>query len=165
MKKLLALAVVILGFTAVSFGQATATATSSATIIGPISLTKNIDMNFGNVAVTTTAGTVVLAPDGTRTITGGVTLPAVTGTVSQASFTVGGEGTSTFSITLPSTALTLTSGGNTMTATAFSSNPIGTGTLIAGSKIIAVGATLNVASGQATGTYVSVPFPVTVNYN
>ena len=166
MKKLLALFVVVLGFSAVSFAQATKTATASATIIGPISLTKVTDMNFGNIAVGTAAGTVVLAPAGGRTATT-VTLPAVTGTVTAATFVVTGEGTSTYAITLPaSNVIRIGAAGATMTVNNFTSTPSGTGALTGGTQNIAVGATLNVAASQATGTYVSIaPFDVTVNYN
>jgi hypothetical protein len=74
---LIATAVVLIASASSSFAQATATATSTATIVTPISITKTVDMNFGNVAVqTATGGTVILAPAGTRTVTGGVTLPA-----------------------------------------------------------------------------------------
>jgi hypothetical protein len=67
---------------------------------------------------------------------------------------------------LPSTALTITSGANTMTVTAFSSTPSATGLLTAGTQTLTVGATLNVAAAQAPGVYVSAtPFSVTVNYN
>jgi hypothetical protein len=148
-------------------GQETATATATATIVTPISIVKDVDMNFGNVAVqSTTAGTVVLAPAGTRTRTGGVTLPTTAGTVTAASFTVSGTSGYTYAITLPSTALTITSGANTMTVTTFTSDPSGTGTLTAGEQVVNVGATLNVGAGQPAGTYVSAtPFDVTVNYN
>lgn len=146
--------------------QVTATATASATIITPIAISKSLDMSFGNVAVSPTLpGTVTLTPGNTRTIVGGVTLPVVTGTVNAAKFTVTGLSGSTYSITLPSAALTLTSGSNTMTVTAFTSTPTPTGTLTSGTQDIFVGATLNVAAAQAAGTYVSVAFPVTVNYN
>lgn len=151
-----------------SIAQETATATATATIVTPISISKTVDMNFGNVAVqSTTGGTVVLAPAGTRTTTGAVTLPAVTGTVTAASFTVGGQGTYTYAITLPTSAVTLSDGAShTMTVTTFTSNPSGTGALTAGSQTLNVGATLNVAAAQAAGTYVSgTPFNVTVNYN
>jgi len=40
--------------------QATASAPASATIVTPIGITKMVDMNFGNIAVKGTAGTVVL---------------------------------------------------------------------------------------------------------
>jgi hypothetical protein len=147
--------------------QETATATATATIVTPISITKDVDMNFGNVAVqSTTGGTVVLSPAGVRTKTGGVTLPTTTGTVTAASFTVNGTGNYTYTITLPSTALTITSGANTMTVTTFTSTPSATGQLTAGAQTLNVGATLNVAAAQPAGTYVSAtPFNVTVNYN
>jgi hypothetical protein len=155
------------GFATNASAQATATATATATIITPISITKNVDMNFGNVAVqTTTGGTVVLTPAGVRTATVGVTLPVTNGTVTAASFTVTGSGSYTYSITIPSTALTITSGANTMTVSTFTSFPTPIGTLTAGTQTLTVGATLNVAAAQPAGTYVSAtPFSVTVNYN
>jgi hypothetical protein len=167
MKKLIALfaaIVLVSGFTTVS-AQVTATATGSATIITPIAISKTTDMNFGNVAVSATAGTVILTPASTRSITGGVTLPAVNGTVAAAAFAVTGLGASTYSITLPST-YTITSGANNMTVNAFTSTPSGTGALTAGAQTVQVGATLNVAASQAAGTYVNATgFNVTVNYN
>jgi hypothetical protein len=167
MKKLLALAVVILGFTAVSFAQVSATATASGTIVSPIAIANAGNLNFGNVAVSATAGTVILAPAGTRTITGGVTLPAVPGTVTAAHFAVTGSQNYTYAITLPSTPTTVTSGANTMTVNAFTSTPTTTGTLDgSGAQTVDVGATLNVGAAQASGTYLSAtPFTVTVNYN
>jgi hypothetical protein len=157
----------VFGFSSATYAQATATSTATATIVTPISITKTVDMNFGNVAVQTgTGGTVVLVPAGTRSATGGVTLPAITGTVTAASFTVNGQGAYTYAITLPATAVTLTNGAFSMTADTFSSNPSGTGALVAGTQTLTVGATLNVAAAQTAGTYVSgTPFSVTVNYN
>src|ERR1043165_1586629 len=86
--------------------QASATASASATIVTPITITKTVDMNFGNAAVQAgTGGTVVLAPAGTRTATSGVTLPAVTGTVAAASFDIAGQANYTYAITLPASGL------------------------------------------------------------
>lgn len=157
----------LVGFATSAFAQATASASATATIVTPISITKNVDMNFGNVAVqASTGGTVVLTPAGVRSATGGVTLPVTNGTVSAASFTVNGSGNYTYSITLPSTALTITSGANNMTVSAFTSTPSAIGTLTAGTQTLTVGATLNVAAAEPAGTYVSAtPFNVTVNYN
>ena len=167
MKKLIVFAIAILGFTVVSFGQVTGSASSSATIIAPISITKTVDMNFGSIAVSTTAGTVQLTPAGVRNITGGITLPNVTGTVAAASFTVGGEGTSTYSIILPaSNTIRVGLNGATMLVDGFSSTPSGTGALTGGTQTLTVGATLHVAGSQANGLYTSVtPFDVIVNYN
>jgi hypothetical protein len=162
---LLVLAVVMIAFSTDAFGQ-NATATATATIVSPIAITKDVDMNFGNVAVNTSAGTVILAPDGTRSSTGGVTLPATTGTVAAASFTVTGTSGYTFSITLPSVATTVTSGSDNMTVDTFTSSLGATSTLTGGTATLEVGATLNVTGSQAPGTYVSgTPFTVTVNYN
>ncbi len=167
MKNLLTFAIIVLGFTATSFAQVTATASTTATIITPIAIEKDIDMNFGNIAVSPTlGGTVVLPTSGARTKTGGVTLPVVTGTVSAASFTVTGEGNSTYSITLPSSAITLTSPSGTMTVENFVSTPSNTGALNNGSQEVKVGATLNVGAAQAAGTYTNESsLFVTVNYN
>ncbi len=164
--KIFTLAIIALGFSTVSFAQVSATANASGTIVTPIAIVKSADLNFGNIAVGSTAGTVVLAPAGTRTATGGVTLPATTGTVSAAAFNVTGQAGYTFSITLPSTPTTVTSGANSMTVNAFTSDPTPTGTLTAGAQTVKVGATINVGANQAAGTYTSAtPFTVTVNYN
>jgi len=166
MKNLFLIAIIVLGFSGVSFGQDTETALASATIITPISLTKVNNMNFGNVAVTSTAGTVILTPASSRTKSGGVTLPVVGGTVTAASFTVAGEGASTYAITLPTTDIIIKFGTNTMTVNTFTSTPSATGALTAGTQTLSVGATLNVGISQAAGLYVSeTPFDVTVNYN
>ena len=59
MKKLLVLAFLRIAFSASTFAQVTASATSTATIVAPIGITNTVDMNFGNIAVSG-AGTVVL---------------------------------------------------------------------------------------------------------
>jgi len=157
--------VLVAGLTATANAQVTGTATGSATIITPIAIANAGNMNFGNIAVSASAGTVVLSPASVRSITGGVTLPAVTGTVTAAAFTVTGLGSSTYSIQLPAS-YTITSGGNSMTVNAFTSTPSGTGTLSGGTQTIQVGATLNVAASQAAGSYTNATgFPVIVNYN
>lgn len=166
MSTLLAGLIAMLCSTTNTFAQVTATANATATIVTPISITKTTDMNFGNVAVqSSTAGTVVLAPDNSRAQTGGVTLPATAGTVSAAIFTVNGEGSYTYTITLPSS-ITITNSSINMTINTFTSTPSGTGTLSTGSQTLKVGATLNVAAGQTAGTYATAtPFNVTINYN
>ncbi len=167
LNKIFAIIVIMFAFASTTFAQVTATATATGTIVTPIAITKALDMNFGNVAVSATGGTVILAPAGTRGITGGVTLPATVGTVTEARFTVTGVANYTYSITLPSTATTVTSGANTMSVNAFTSLPSPTGTLDgSGTQTLKVGATLNVSALQPAGTYISgTPFSVTVNYN
>lgn len=166
-KSILAIAALVIAFSASSFAQSSATATSTATIVTPISITKTVDMNFGNIAVNSSSGTVVLSPEGARSSTGGVTLPGTSGTVTAASFDVTGEGAYTYAITLPSSVtITRNSGAEIMTVNAFTSTPSATGTLTAGAQTLTVGATLNVGASQVAGTYVSgTAFTVTVNYN
>jgi hypothetical protein len=165
--KILASAFALIGFAATTSAQSTTQATATATVITPITITKNSDMSFGNLSVqAATAGTVVLTPAGGRSRTLGVTLPATTGTVSAATFTVNGTAAYTYAITLPGTVtLTRATGTETMTADNFTSTPSATGTLTGGTESVAVGATLNVAAGQLAGVYTSANFDVTVNYN
>ncbi|MDP2336731.1 MAG: DUF4402 domain-containing protein [Bacteroidota bacterium] len=158
--------VMMAGFSTTVMAQATASAPASATIVTPIGITKTVDMNFGNIAIKGTAGTVVLAPAGTRTSTGGVTLPATAGTVAAAAFTVSGEGAYTYAITLPASLIITDATTNTMTVNTFTSTPSGTGALTAGSQTLTVGATLNVGASQIAGAYTNATgFDVTVNYN
>jgi len=167
--KIFATAAIIFAGATASFAQATATASASANVVTPITITKTVDMNFGNIAVSATlAGTAVMTPGGTRSTggAGGVTLPSTTGTVSAASFNVAGQASYTYAITLPTTA-TISSGTNTMTVNAFTSSPSATGALSAGgTQTLTVGATLNVANAQPAGAYTNATaVPVTVNYN
>ena len=164
--KLFALTLIMASFAVSAFGQSTAQATATATILTPIAISKTVDMNFGNLSASGTAGTVVLTPAGGRSATGGVTLmPA--GTVTAASFTVTGLIGTTYAITLPVSA-TIEIGVNTMTVDNFNSTPtvVAGGSLATGTETLLVGATLQVGVGQVAGVYTSVtPFDVTVNYN
>jgi hypothetical protein len=162
------IAIIMIGFSSSMLAQVTASATGTATIVTPIAIANAADMNFGNVAVSSSSGTVVLAPEGTRTTTGGVTLPATAGTVTAGSFSITGEGSYTYAITLRSSDYTLTRVGEseTMVVNTFTSTPSGTGTLSSGSQTLNVGATLNVGGSQVAGTYTNATgFDVTVNYN
>lgn len=171
--KLFALGIVMMGVTLGASAQESATASASATIITPISITKTVDMNFGNLAVqSTSGGTVILAPEtgvAGRTESGGVTLPATAGTVTAATFTVQGQADYTYAITLPTTDVILTNGTPAvdMILNAFTSTPDATGTLTLGTATLYVGGTLTLAAAQPAGTYNTAltPFTVTVNYN
>jgi len=165
--KLFAIALVVIGSATTSFAQSnvTATASTSATIIAPISLVKNVDMNFGNVATSAVAGTIVLGTNSVRTANAGASLPVTTGTVSAAKFTVNGNVDATYSIVLPGT-ITLSNGTNNMTVGSFTSTPTATGLLTLGAQEIFVGATLNVGALQVAGVYTNAAdLSVTVAYN
>ncbi len=159
-------------FAASAQAQFTGQADAYATIIAPISITFEEDLNFGDLAVNATAGTATVAPElaATRTRTGGVTFPASTNTPTAAEFTIEGVPNATYSITLPAsvTITNMTSGGNeTMIVDNFTSTPTPTGLLNgSGTQTLYVGATVNADPSQEAGVYESiVPFDVTVNYN
>ena len=169
--KIFTSAIALIGFIASSNAQVSATADVEATIVTPIAIVKDLngDMNFGNVAVTSLGGTVVLNPQTElRSLTGGVTLPVVTGTVRAASFTVSGQANYTYAITLPLGDLTIENpASDDMIVNEFASYPSATGVLSElGDQTLKVGATLNVSGLQPAGVYSSAtPFDVTVNYN
>ena len=142
-----------------------ATAQVTGTIVQPIGISKNIDMNFGNVAAGLAPGYVTLYPNATRNPVGGVTLPAITGTVAAADFTVTGFPNSTYSITLPVSVIITSPGSFTMTVNNWTSSPSGTGTINnIGTSDLTVGADMQVGASQAVGVYTG-NFTVTVNYN
>ncbi len=150
--------------------QASADGYASAKIVAPIEITKDVDLNFGIIAVSASSpGTVILAPNGVRTKTGGVTLPQIDGNPTAASFTVTGEDKYTYFLLIPKTdhIIKHASSKSEMIVNAFTSSPEDKDLkLDKGKQTIYIGATLNVKSGQEPGIYTSVsPFSVTVNYN
>jgi len=149
---------------------ASATATSSSTVVAPITITKSADLAFGKFAAgTATAGTVTVSTSGARTVDGGVV--AMSSTTSAARFDVGGEAGATYSITL-SGPTELSSGSDTMAFSPVSdltgantiSGTVTSGTLTAGTQSIYVGGVLTVSANQAAGTY-SGSVTASVDYN
>ena len=147
---------------------ASATATATAVVATAIGIAKTVDMSFGTIGATASAGTVVLNTDGSRTCTDVDCLSGSPG--AAASFDVTGEGINTYSITLPADGVvTLTGLGPAMACDSFDSLPTvaAGGTLTAGAQTLLVGCTLFVANAatQTPDTYTSALFTVTVNYN
>jgi len=153
------------GLAAVSTSQAWAASANSnadAEIVAPIGISNTTGMNFGRVAPTAVAGTVVLDTASSRTPTNVDLLTG--GTVSAATFAVTGDASETYSITLPASA-TITSGANNMTVDSFTHDAGGSPALDGtGNDSFNVGATLNVGANQAAGSYTGT-FAVTVDYN
>ena len=144
--------------------SATASFTASVTIVQPIGITTTANMNFANLDAKT-GGAVILTPESTRISTGGVALEG-NSSVSAAAFEVTGEEGFAFSITLPKDEYVLTNGSESMIIKDFTSSLAEGGSLSAGSKVVRVGATLNVNPNQTPGIYNSpAPMNVTVNYN
>lgn len=166
---LLALVIVMAGFSSASFAQ-TGTSTSpattaNATIVAPISIGVGTTLAFGAVAKSATAGSATITPAGVRSATGGVSFsPTSTGSPAASSFTVTGESGYAYAVSFPSATVTLTKATTleTMTVGTFTSNT--TGILTAGTQTLLVGATLNVGAGQVAGLY-SGTYTVKVDYN
>lgn len=143
---------------------AVTTATVTADVIGAIGITTQSGLSFGDMSSSGTAGTIVLSPDGTRTATGGTTFNS-TVAGNPATFDIQGEANSTFSISLPASILLTDAAANNMVVDNFTSVPTPAGVLDAsGQQTLLVGATLNVGSNQAFGSYSGV-MSVTVVYN
>jgi hypothetical protein len=153
-----------------SFAQgnptASASATASANIIQPLEIVKTADLAFGNIASGTSEGTVVIATDGARTSTGGVTLIEAGNVSNAASFDVNGLADASFTIEVPASIVIETEGGaDQMTVDNFVSSLGADSVLDAnGEATLNVGATLNVSAQQAAGLY-SGSFDVIVAYN
>jgi hypothetical protein len=150
-----------------SSGQVSANANVTATIVTPITITKILDINFGNIAIGALAGTVTINPSSVRSLTGGITLPTITGTFNAAKFEITGENNYGYSITLPSTDTIVDDGaGHSMIVNNWTSSPTPVGLLSSGKQDLFIGATINVLANQPAGTYTSnIPFTITVNYN
>ena len=149
---------------------AEASANIDATVLTPIAITKNENLNFGQLLAGTSAGTVVLEAtlEAARSASGGVSLPASnSGTVTAAKFTITGQVGSTYTITLPESAVELDGpSAATMSVDTFTSSIVSPATIVEGGSALYVGATLNVGVNQAAGTYSAVSgLPVIVNYN
>lgn len=146
-----------------SVQAATSSATASATVLTPIAISTTTNMSFGDLyADNVSAGTVVLANDGSRTTTGGASLGTTGG--AAAVFSVTGNPSATYAVTVPSTDVTITSAAlDTMTVNVFTHDSLGA-LDVGGADSFNVGATLNVAISQPTGAY-SGSFNMIVNYN
>lgn len=167
MKSIINFAFVMVLFSTYTFAQATATASIGVNIVTPISITKSDDLVFGNIASNGSQGTILIGTDGSRTPTGGITLPATSGSPKAASFVVTGSGNYTYTISLTGSPILLTGASEGVTVGTFVSNPAATGKLTAaGSQIINVGATLNIPALAVAGSYANTSgLRITVNYN
>jgi hypothetical protein len=157
-----------LASTAYAQNSATATATGSATIIQPISITKTADLGFGTVVKPTdTTATVTVSNAGARSISGGNAAFTANSTgVGAASFTVQGEGNSAISVTVPAN-FTMSAGTNSLVVTTTNTGASGnlSGTIgNQGSFIVGVGGSFPLQTNTPSGAY-SGNLVVSVAYN
>jgi hypothetical protein len=157
---------------AVAASAAEGTATASATVVAPIGITQQSNLNFGSF-LPAAGGSITVSTMGAVTPTGIVRTTLVPATA--AAFLVSGDGNSAYSINYvgTSTALVHTvDGTQSMAFTHFSAldngdvttGTVAAGTLVDGSQTIRVGGTLTVAANQLVGSYLG-SIKVQVEYN
>jgi hypothetical protein len=151
----------------------TKTGTAEVTVVRPLSFVIDDGLDFGNVVRGTTAGTVTVAPDGTRTKTGGVTL-ANGGGHKAASFAGMGSNNQRVDISLGANSILITGPGAPMRVHTFVVGSTPTAILTTtplrfrinsatGIFAFPVGATLDVGANQAAGKYTGV-WIINLNY-
>ncbi len=139
-----------------------------AEVIEALAANENQSLNFGRFTTGTDGGSILISPDGIRSSQGSVV--AAGGGYSPGKFFVKGDPDATFSIQLPETATLLvhSESGKTMDVGGWVSDPPSgdAATLLDGTRMVSIGATLNVGSVEENpvGLY-SGAFVVTFAYN
>ena len=140
-------------------------AQATGTLLFPLEIVKNRDLDFGYVGTTAAAGTVVINPEtDTISATGGALL--LGGAPHAAQFTGAAKGNNVVIIRIPKQPVTLTRVGGTQTMIADNFTLQGLDKRAVAARVafdFRVGATLNVAANQAEGTYVGT-FDVSIQY-
>jgi len=150
------------GFAVSSFAQSTKTASATATLITPLSISKTTDLDFGTLAATDNAGTAILDYASAVTVSGGTR--KISGTPTTAVFHVIGEGTNTITISFP-TPINLNAGAATNLSLALTCDKGASTQLISGATDLKFGGTLSVPANTVAGQYTnSTGISVTVNY-
>ncbi len=153
---------------------ASASGLAKTVVVSRLSFLNAEELEFGNILAGTTAGTVIVGPDGVRTKTGGVTL--VGGLVQPARFAGRGTVNQTVLISLTASPSTLTRTGGTETMIldqlVIGSTPTAVLTTTPQAFRISsttgifnfpIGGRLNVGANQVPGDYVGT-FNVTLEY-
>lgn len=151
----------------------TEVATAEVTIVRPLSFVIDDNLDFGNVIRGTTAGTVTVAPDGTRTQTGGAIL-ASGGGHKPASFAGRGTNNQRVDVSLGAGSIFIAGPGVPMRVHTFVLGSTPTAVLTTtpqrfrinsatGVFAFPVGATLDVGANQAPGKYTGT-WSITLNY-
>jgi hypothetical protein len=148
------------------------TADAQIAVVRPLEFIRVENLDFGRVIRSSTAGTVTIAPDGTRTKTGGVTL---IGTGFQAAEFAGmGTNNQRVDVSLGANFINVTGPGAPMRVHTFVIGSTPTAILTTtprrfrinsptGIFIFPVGATLDVGANQTPGTYTGT-WSITLNY-
>ncbi len=175
LSKILAITVILLGFSASTFAQSSASSTTTATLLAPLNISKTTDLNFGSLASSGTIGTAEIDPfNNNLAVDGGVTDP---GTIAHtnAVFSVTGIAGTAITLSVTGDPVTLSYLTNDLTAATFSySFEVGAKTLFSaggnetmttGTCALTVGAILTVPANSPAGVYNSdADFEVSVDF-
>lgn len=162
-------AAVIAALTLASAAQAapvTAQATARAEIVQALTVTNTADLDFGSIALSGVAGTVVVDTNGAATCTN----VTCYGTTSAASFDVTGSFNKTLTVSIPVTT-TLGNGTDTIALNNYTTSAAAVAgetyyTMVldgSGLGTFSVGGTLNLQGTESEGTYTGT-FDVAVDY-
>lgn len=141
-------------------------ASVGATIVAPLQVVKQSDLEFGGIIPTGSAQTVTLEVSGARSVTGDLGLARTILVAAGARFTVHGSAGVLFSVSLPGSAPLSRAGGGAadMLVSDFVSSAGATSALGAdGKQEVVVGATLHVGADQLVGRYTG-SFEVLIQY-
>ncbi|WP_455202602.1 DUF4402 domain-containing protein [Kaarinaea lacus] len=140
-----------------------AVTTINVTVTRYLSITNTSTLEFGSIASSATAGTVVVDIDGMRFATGGVTINN-TGSYTPAKFIIEGKPNANFYIQLPNRVELRDGYGNIINVTDFRAN-VESGSLnMEGAMEIKVGGQINLDPNQSTGDY-SGSMVIELNYS
>jgi len=143
---------------------ASSNASGSTVVLRPLTVVKQADLDFGPIVVAGAGTAVIDATTGNMTLTGPLT--KIGTSAHRALFTTTGSRNSVVLLRIPQQPVTLTRVGGTETMTVSNWTTDGpTNRRIPANQTFdfAVGGRLNVAAGQADGTYLGT-FTVTVQY-
>jgi hypothetical protein len=162
MKKLIAIAAVILGFTsATTFAQnLSAIANASANMVAALTITHTslADMNFGTIYTPSAAATLTLSASASATLTPSTGLQIVSSSAGTAAKFIVTSGAGSPKLSWTTGAITLTGPGAPMTLDALTCSNGTQGALLAltsGSANVYIGGTLHIAANQVVGAYVN----------
>ena len=138
------------------------TSLMTATVFQGLAVAQVTGLGFGGI-LPGASGTVVLAPDGSRQASDGITLVGAGPSPCAAEFSVSGQQGASYYIVLPDS-LDISDGRQSLTVGEFTSSPKSSGLLAAGAGTVKVGATLHIIGDQAPGAY-EAEFDVVLSYN
>jgi len=149
-------------------GQSEATAASSAQILTVLEIVNNVNLDFGDIGASATAGSVSIDNAGSRTGDGGAA-PIGSNNGTAAKFTITGPANETVSISVDPSTFNVSNGSEDMSIT-LNVNDVNTAqnTTSTGSGTVELlfGGTIDVEANQAPGLYTNnAAFEVTVDYN